>query len=48
MKRMITIIEFPGFLSQVGNSISADESDAFINYIAQNPEAGDILPGLVG
>jgi mRNA-degrading endonuclease RelE of RelBE toxin-antitoxin system len=48
MKKMITIIEFPGFLSQVGNSISSDERDEFIAYIAQNPEVGDIIPGTGG
>lgn len=48
MKRMITIIEFPGFLLQVGNSIGADERDEFINYIARNPEAGDLIPGTGG
>jgi mRNA-degrading endonuclease RelE of RelBE toxin-antitoxin system len=48
MKRMITIIEFPGFLSQVGNSISTDERDEFINFIARNPKAGDLIPGTGG
>ncbi len=48
MKRMITIIEFPAFLSQVGSSISSDERDEFLNYIARNPEAGDIIPGTGG
>lgn len=45
---MITIIEFPGFLSQVGNSISAAERDEFINFIARNPEVGDLIPGTGG
>ena len=40
MNRMVTIIEFPGFLSQVGNSISAAERHEFINFIARNPEVG--------
>lgn len=48
MKKMITIIEFPGFLSQVGNSISVAERDEFINFIARNPEAGDLIPGTGG
>ena len=48
MKKMITIIEFAGFLSQVGSSISSDERDEFITYIAKNPEAGDIIPGTGG
>jgi len=45
---MITIIEFPAFLSQIGYSISAEERDEFINFIAKNPEAGDIIPGTGG
>jgi mRNA-degrading endonuclease RelE of RelBE toxin-antitoxin system len=48
MNKMITIIEFSGFLSQVGSSISADERDEFITYIAKNPQAGDIIPGTGG
>ena len=48
MKKMITIIEFPGFLSQVGSSISIDERDEFINFIARNPDAGNIIPGTGG
>lgn len=45
---MITIIEFPGFLSQVGISISSEERDEFIAYIAKNPKEGDIIPGAGG
>lgn len=45
---MITIIEFPGFLSQVGISISSGERDEFINFLARNPEAGDIITGTGG
>lgn len=48
MKRMITIIEFPAFLSQIGSSISSEERDEFIDYIAKNPEAGDIISGTGG
>lgn len=48
MRKMITIIEFPGFLAQVGGSISCDERDEFITYIAKNPEIGDIIPGTGG
>lgn len=48
MKKMITIIEFPAFLAQIGASISSEERDEFISYIAKNPEAGDIIPGTGG
>lgn len=48
MRGMITIIEFPAFLSQIGYSISEEERDEFIDFIAKNPEAGDIIPGTGG
>jgi len=45
---MITIIEFPSFLSQVGLSISVTERDELIDFLARNPEAGDEIPGTGG
>jgi mRNA-degrading endonuclease RelE of RelBE toxin-antitoxin system len=48
MLKMITIIEFPGFLAQIGAAISSDERDEFIDYIAKNPKAGDIIAGTAG
>lgn len=48
MIKMITIIEFPSFLSQVGSSISGKERDELIDFLARNPGAGDEIPGTGG
>lgn len=45
---MITIIEFPTFLSQVGESITSKERDELIEYLARNPESGEEIPGTGG
>lgn len=48
MKRMITIIEFPSFSSQIGKSKSLEERDEFIDFLAKNPDAGDPITGTGG
>jgi mRNA-degrading endonuclease RelE of RelBE toxin-antitoxin system len=48
MKRMITIIEFPSFLSRIGKCISIDERDEFIDFLAKNPDAGVEITGTGG
>ena len=45
---MITIIEFPSFLSQVGVSIKATERDELIDFLARKPEAGAEITGTGG
>ncbi len=45
---MITIIEFPSFLSQVGIGISSVERDELIDFLARKPESGDEIPGTGG
>lgn len=45
MKKMITIIEFPSFLAQIGKNMAATERDAFIDFLAKNPDAGDEITG---
>ena len=45
---MITIIEFPSFLSQIDKSMSTKERDEFIDFLAKNPYAGDPIPGTGG
>ena len=47
-KKLITVVELTGFLSQVGCSITLKERDEFINFIAQNPESGAIITGAGG
>lgn len=48
MTRMITIIELPSFLSQIGASMTSSERDEFINFLAKNPEIGDLITGTGG
>ncbi len=48
MAKMITIIEFPAFMSQVGNIITSNERDTLIDFLARNPHLGDEIPGTGG
>lgn len=48
LKKMITLIEFPAFLSQVGSCIKASERDDLVDYLARYPEAGEEIPGTGG
>ena len=48
MKKMITIVELPPFLSQVGVSIKAGERDELIEFLAKNPDAGEEITGTGG
>ena len=41
---MITVAETPLFVRQAGALWSEAERDEFVNYIAHNPEAGDLIP----
>ena len=45
---MITVVEFPPFLEQVGKSIKTNERDELINFLARNPEEGDEITGTGG
>lgn len=45
---MITIIEFPSFLSQIGVNINAAERDELIDFLARQPDAGNEIPGTGG
>lgn len=46
--KMITIIEFSTFISQVGTSITSEERDELIDFLARIPQAGDEIPGTGG
>jgi mRNA-degrading endonuclease RelE of RelBE toxin-antitoxin system len=48
MKRMITLVELPPFLSQIGASISMTERDELIAFLAKKPDAGDEITGTGG
>ena len=45
---MYTVIETPSFQKQAERLWTQDEHHAFIDWIAQNPTAGDVIPGAVG
>jgi mRNA-degrading endonuclease RelE of RelBE toxin-antitoxin system len=47
-KLMKTVIETPTFQKQVDKIWSEDERLAFITWIADNPLAGDVIPGAEG
>ncbi len=41
---MYTVIESPEFIACAAKVWSDDDRQSFINWIAQNPEAGDLIP----
>ena len=43
-----TVIETPEFLIWYKKVWSEDERDEFINWIADNPDTGDVIPGSNG
>ena len=45
---MHTVIETPDFQKQAAKVWTQDESHAFIDWIAHNPLAGDVVPGADG
>ena len=46
--RLITVAETLPFLRQVAGLWHEDEHRAFVDYIAANPEAGDVIPDTGG
>jgi hypothetical protein len=45
---MRTLVEYPAFIKQAEALWNEDEYNAFTFWIAQNPEAGDVIPGTRG
>jgi len=45
---MLTVIETPEFITSAGAVWSEAERVAFIDWIADNPMAGDVIPGAGG
>lgn len=41
-------VEHPAFTKQIGDLISDEEYSGFQFMLAENPEAGDVIPGLGG
>jgi len=46
--RLITVAETLIFLRQAASLWGDDDRAAFVDYIAANPEAGDVIPGTGG
>ncbi len=46
--RPITVAQTEFFLRQAARVWSPEEQEAFIDFIALNPEVGDVVPGLGG
>lgn len=42
------IIETPEFRSQVAGLLSAEEFGLLVDYLAEHPDAGDLMPGTGG
>lgn len=45
---MRTVVETPTFQKQSESVWSAEDRSDFIDFIAENPEAGDVIPGADG
>ena len=41
---MITVVETQQFMKKSESLLDSEERQALIEYVAQNPEAGDIIP----
>ena len=44
----ITIVELPQFMRQASDVWAEDDRQEFVDYIARNPEAGDVIPDTGG
>jgi hypothetical protein len=42
--RLLTVIELTTFLRAAAKVWSDDEREAFVDYVAANPQAGDLIP----
>jgi hypothetical protein len=45
---MLTVIETPTYLRSIEGIWSDDEAAEFVDFIAANPDAGDVIPGTSG
>ena len=43
-RKLITVAETPLFMRQAAGVWSEEEREAFVNFIARTPEAGDVIP----
>jgi hypothetical protein len=47
-KALVTVVETPSFVRQAARIWDDSEREAFVDYIAHSPEAGDVIPGTGG
>ncbi len=40
----VSVVETPQFVRQAGDVWNGDERHEFVDYIARNPQAGDVIP----
>jgi hypothetical protein len=43
-RKLVTVAETPLFMRQAKEVWAAEEYEAFVEFIARNPEAGDVVP----
>lgn len=46
--QMLTVVETTTFQRDAANIWRSEEREEFINWIAANPQAGDVIPGAEG
>jgi len=47
-QRLITVVETQEFQARAARRMADHEREAFIRYLAEHPEAGDLMPGTGG
>ena len=45
---LVTVVETPEFIRRIDKLMDDDERAALILYLAENPTAGDLIPGTGG
>jgi hypothetical protein len=46
--RIVTVVETPEFINRAGKLMTNDEREELIDYLARNPDAGDLIVGAGG
>jgi hypothetical protein len=45
---IVTVVEMPEFITRAGKRMTGDDREKLIDYLARNPEAGDVIIGMGG
>jgi hypothetical protein len=45
---LLSVVEMPPFMRQADKIWNEEEREAFVDHMARNPEAGDVVPGTGG